>query len=147
MTWRDVWCAWLSWSDKFGAKAKTPIALSPTSELPASDACAAERGVLEHQQSQYRDAESRVAVEGMLWVPLEPSQREAVRHVAFCPPFSVLPHVEVDQLQGPAARIIVAESLWHGARFEIRLDQSDSQLQIVQFAYYASEIPERAVAD
>ncbi len=60
---------------------------------------------------------------GWLRVPLEAGQRSANLHLAFCPPFSQAPSVNIDQREGPAARIKPVQVLPFGARFDVKLAQ------------------------
>ena len=41
--------------------------------------------------------------------------------MAFCPPFAATPELEVEQLDGPEARIKTAQLLPYGARLDLKL--------------------------
>ncbi len=50
-----------------------------------------------------------------------PGQRTASVHLAFCPPFSSVPTVEVEQVDGPPGRIKTVQLLPYGVRFDLKL--------------------------
>ena len=80
-------------------------------------------GDVVQQQVRSRAADGTEVLRGRLRVPLAAGQRSASVHVAFCPPFARTPRVEVEQREGPAARIKSVQSLPHGARFDLKLAQ------------------------
>jgi hypothetical protein len=66
-------------------------------------------------------AQEQDTVSGLLRAKLEPQERSASLHVAFCPPMLRLPDVTVVQLSGPRARIKPGEVQPFGVRFDLRL--------------------------
>jgi hypothetical protein len=58
---------------------------------------------------------------GWLRLRFSPGQRTGNAHVAFCPPFPQTPELTVSQLDGPEARIKIAQLLPYGARLELKL--------------------------
>ena len=69
---------------------------------------------------------------GTLRLDLLAGQRTGNLHVAFCPPFTATPEITAVQVDGPQARIKIAQLLPYGVRMDLRLvapnDQSASVL-------------------
>ncbi|MBN1908416.1 MAG: hypothetical protein JW818_01640 [Pirellulales bacterium] len=89
----------------------------------AAQATAPPEESLTQQVARSRTAEGGERVAGWLRVELEPGQRTAAAHVAFCPPLARTPSVEVVQTSGPTARIKAVQQLPYGVRFDIKLSQ------------------------
>jgi hypothetical protein len=70
-------------------------------------------------RSQAADGDEELS--GWLRTTFAPGQRTASVHVAFCPPFAATPQLEVEQLDGPEARIKTAQLLPYGARLDLKL--------------------------
>lgn len=70
------------------------------------------------------DAEGSDVLFGSVWAEFSAGERDAVVHVAFCPAFSGAPTVDVEQTDGPDARIKVAQVIPTGVRVEARLRQA-----------------------
>ena len=62
-------------------------------------------------------------VEARLRADFAQGQRVANVHVAFCPPFAVVPVVEFEQTLGPEARVKVGQLLPQGVRLDLKLAQ------------------------
>jgi hypothetical protein len=73
------------------------------------------------QLTRSRAADGTEELFGWLRTPLAAGQRTASVHVAFCPPLDAMPEVEVEQIDGPEARIKMAQVLPYGARFDLKL--------------------------
>jgi len=58
---------------------------------------------------------------GVLRLDLAAGQRTGNLHVAFCPPFAGTPELSAVQLDGPEARIKIAQLLPYGARLDVKL--------------------------
>jgi hypothetical protein len=58
---------------------------------------------------------------GWLRLDFAPHQRIGNLHVAFCPPFAGMPELTVTQIEGPQARIKIAQLLPYGARLDLKL--------------------------
>jgi hypothetical protein len=63
-------------------------------------------------------------ITGLVRVDFAPGQKNAHAHVAFCPPFLSLPSCDAETVTGPDAQVKVAQILPQGARFDVRLDES-----------------------
>ncbi len=68
-----------------------------------------------------RTSDGSDVLSGLLRVVLTAGQRTASVHVAFCPPFSRIPQIAVEQCEGEPARIKVGQLLPYGARFDLKL--------------------------
>jgi hypothetical protein len=88
----------------------------PTPHFPAED--------VSQQITRGRASDGGELMTGWLRVALEPGQRTAAAHVAFCPPFAETPRLTVKQTSGPAARIKEGQLLPHGMRLEIKLSEA-----------------------
>jgi hypothetical protein len=79
------------------------------------------------------------------WVRAEVAAgcRHATAHVAICPPFVHPPECFAEPMDGPPARVKVAQVLSHGVRFEVKLDEpaAEAARVLVEFS-----IQERSAA-
>ncbi len=89
------------------------------------------------QQSRFHDSQGVDTIRGYVQVPHSAEQREAKAYVAFCPPFAVLPNVQAECVSGPPAQVIVGETLWHGARLDVRLAGTPRTSGFVTVEYLA----------
>jgi hypothetical protein len=80
-------------------------------------------------------------LQATLYAQLPIGGRTTSVHVAFCPPFASLPHVEYEQANGPAARIKLAQLLVHGARFDIKLQAAAAESETVCIEMTAEHKP------
>jgi hypothetical protein len=74
------------------------------------------------QTSRAYEVQGGDVLSGRLRALLATGQRTAHVHLAFCPPFARLPHVEFRQLDGPAARVKLGQLLQYGVRLDVKLD-------------------------
>ena len=93
------------------------------------------------QVSYHRLANGQVAISGFARVELATEQRQASEHIPFCPPLAGTPSLEVEQLEGPNARVKVADVLPHGARLEIRLQDVPREPVEVLVEFHALGYP------
>ena len=73
------------------------------------------------QLTRSQAADGVEELSGWLRTAFAAGQRTGSLHVAFCPPFAVTPELEVEQLDGPEARIKTAQLLPYGARLDLKL--------------------------
>ncbi len=78
-------------------------------------------GELTQQIVRMQASDGTETMSGRLRASFEPGQRTASVHLAFCPPFSSLPTVEVEQIDGPPGRIKTVQLLPYGVRFDLKL--------------------------
>jgi hypothetical protein len=74
-----------------------------------------------HQLTRRRTNEGADELAGWLRVDFAAGQRTGHAHLAFCPAFERAPRLEVEQLDGPRARIKTAQLLPYGARLDLKL--------------------------
>ena len=83
------------------------------------------------QLTRVRDAELGEMVYGTLRADFEPNQRSVTLHVAFCPPLAMVPQMDIEQTDGPEARLKLAQVLPYGARVDVRLREAFAKPQSV----------------
>jgi hypothetical protein len=81
-------------------------------------------------------ADGSEVLSGWLRLDFAPHQRIGNLHVAFCPPFAGMPELTVSQIDGPGARIKIAQLLPYGARLDLKLVafSEESASVLVQFS-------------
>jgi hypothetical protein len=77
-------------------------------------------------------------IHGLVRCRFRAGERQQVQHVAFCPPLASQPSILVDQIDGPMAKLKVAQSESFGARFEIRLERVRRRSTEFVFEFFAS---------
>jgi hypothetical protein len=79
-------------------------------------------------------------IQGWLKAELEPNERNATLHVAFCPPFDEMPNLTVVQIAGPECRIKTGQLLPFGIRLELRRQVvgGEKGIVIIEFSAQAS---------
>ena len=102
--------------------------LRPTSPAPTSHSRVSldpDMAVLPEDVTQQitrsQAADGTETLSGLLRLAFAQGQRTGSIHVAFCPPFTATPELEVEQLDGPEARIKTAQLLAYGARLDLKL--------------------------
>jgi hypothetical protein len=94
-------------------------------------------GVLLQQLSRHRDRDGHESISGLLRAEFAPGQRTAELYIGFCPPFETTPTIEVEQSGGPPARISTGQSLPHGARIDVRLNEPAAAAECVAVDFFA----------
>jgi hypothetical protein len=84
-------------------------------------ACAESNEDVIQQLTRSRAADGTEPLAGWLRMPVAAGQRTGSLHVAFCPPLASTPELEVEQIDGPEARIKTAQVLPYGARLDLKL--------------------------
>ncbi len=100
-----------------------------------------QHGQLIQQLTRLTTAAGADRLQATLYAQLPIGGRTTSVHVAFCPPFASLPHVEFEQANGPAARIKLAQLLVHGARFDIKLQAAAAESETVCIEMTAEHKP------
>jgi hypothetical protein len=98
-----------------------------------------EAGTLLQQLHRSRAADGRETILGTIVAEFAPGERMATLHVAFCPPFEILPQVEAEIADGPDASVKVAQVLHNGARLDVRLVQPAIEATTVSLEIVAHE--------
>ncbi|NQU23431.1 MAG: hypothetical protein HQ567_19290 [Candidatus Nealsonbacteria bacterium] len=118
--------------------------VQPPCELqPDSPAETLAEGVLQ-QFTRTRAADGSERLSGWLRAPFLAGQRTASVHVAFCPPFAVVPELSVEQVDGPPARVKTAQLLPQGARLDLKLASAAEEPHDVALEFSALASSERA---
>lgn len=73
------------------------------------------------QVIRLQGADGTETMSGWLRASFLPGQRTATVHLSFCPPFSSVPTVEIEQVDGPPGRIKTVQLLPYGVRFDLKL--------------------------
>jgi len=92
-----------------------------------------------------RTADGCETIRGTLIAEFAPSERTAVIHVAFCPPFERLPSIECEAVDGPACDVKLAQVLHQGTRLEARLSHASTAAERVTIEIVATDHPPLAV--
>ncbi len=91
----------------------------------------ADIGVLSDNVTQHlvrsKNADGAEQICGRLRIAFAAGQRTGSVHVAFCPPLAATPDLEVEQLDGPEARIKTAQLLPYGARLDLKLSAAATE--------------------
>jgi len=82
-----------------------------------------------------KDAGGAECVQGWVSAAFLPGQKTATVHVAFCPPLSAVPGLELRQVDGPAARLRTVQALVYGARLEVKLAAPAEKAESVRVAF------------
>jgi hypothetical protein len=90
------------------------------------------------QLTRSRAADGVETLTGWLRTPLAAGQRNANIHLAFCPPFAATPLLEVEQIDGPPARIKMAQVLPYGVRFDLKLAAAAEESSSVLLQFVAT---------
>jgi hypothetical protein len=127
---------YLSSSRLIGASASSSIASDPQPRAALADGPAAveapldDASVIQHLDRR-KTAEGQESVEGWLRAAVPAGSRLATLHVAICPPFERLPECYAEQVDGPPARIKIAQILHQGVRLELKLERAGDEDSLV----------------
>lgn len=90
------------------------------------------------QLTRRRTAEGQELISGVLRVEFGARQKTERADVAFCPPLSQPPTVDIHQIDGPDARILPTQLLTVGARFEVKLKSLSETPQTLSLMFDAA---------
>ena len=105
-------------------------------------ACFPENVTQQLTRSQAADGTEELS--GWLRMPFVAGQRTSNVHVAFCPPFAATPVLEVEQSDGPEARIRTAQLLPYGARLDLKLAAAAEEPTAVLLQFSARTTRDKA---
>ena len=119
---------------------------TPTTQVSPEDASLPEELPQQATQSLLRTGtpDGVEAISGMLRAEFAPGERPVYARVWFCPPLAGVPTIEFEQTAGPEATIKLAQTLPHGARFDVRLNRASPQTLQVELAFHATSAKLRA---
>jgi len=83
------------------------------------------------QLTRAREEDGTDALFGVLRGHFAPRQRSLRLHVVFCPPFDVVPVVNVEKIEGPPVTFQTGQVLPYGARVDLRLKSASDEPQDV----------------
>ena len=102
---------------------------SPEADVWSTDTPA---GQVTQQLLRCRAASGAERISGRVRASFAAGQRTANVHVAFCPPLEKTPRFDVEQIDGPKARIKTAQLLPHGVRLDLKLSTAtDDPVDVV----------------
>jgi hypothetical protein len=133
-------CAWLWFLGKWernASRSATGSSRSAASATKTPDpSIAAPAAEVTQQLTRTETADGVEELSGWLRLPFAVGQRTGSVHVAFCPPLRVTPELQVQQIDGPEARIKTAQLLPFGARFDLKLAAATEEptTVLLQFA-------------
>ena len=102
----------------------------PTLDSALSELALADTTVTQHLVRR-QEPNGIETISGCLRATFLPGQRTVNVHVPFCPPLATLPPCSAETIDGPPARVKVAQVLPQGARLEVRLDTVAAERQQV----------------
>jgi hypothetical protein len=79
--------------------------------------------VVTQQLVRTKGRDGAESMSGLLRANFSVGQRFATVHVAFCPSFSNVPKLEIEQIDGPPGKIKTVQLLPYGARFDLKLSR------------------------
>ncbi len=106
-----------------------PAAIDAETAIPRED--------VTQQLTRTRAADGVEELSGWLRLCFASGQRTGSIHVAFCPPFATAPELEVEQLDGPEARIKPVQLLSYGARLDLKLAATADEASSVLLQFSA----------
>lgn len=101
-----------------------PKQVDASSEVPAT-----EQDPL-HWMSRTADADGAEHLQGGTVVDFASGQKQAIVHVAFCPPFTGTPEIECDSDDDDACRLKVAAVYPYGVRIELKRAESAAPARV-----------------
>jgi hypothetical protein len=114
------------------------VVVARSDELPMASAPASE---VVQQLTRSQAADGSELLTGYLRLAFAPLQRTASTHVAFCPPFMSTPRLEIQQREGPPARVKTAQLLPYGARLDLKLAAAAEKPLAVVLQFTARSAP------
>jgi hypothetical protein len=117
----EVW-AWAWYRPKRGQNCFSPAQMPtpvPAGTINSSDPFSAAEVTQRLTRSQTADGAEELS--GWVRMAFAAGQRTGNVHVAFCPPFEATPELDVEQIDGPEARIKTAQLMPYGARLDLKL--------------------------
>jgi hypothetical protein len=123
-------------SEGIGLPRPAAAATQAAEEIPGHD-------VLQHL-TRHQAADGEEEWVGWVRMPVAVGQRTGHVHVAFCPPLACVPELAVQQIEGPEARIRIAQLLPYGVRFDLKLSAAAAEPGSVLVYFFAKAPKERA---
>jgi len=93
------------------------------------------------QMLRHHETDGSEILSGWVRVGLEPGQRTASVHLAFCPPFTHTPTLVVNPPTSPIGRVKTVQLLPYGARFDLKLARPFLEPTAVLLEFVAMATP------
>jgi hypothetical protein len=103
-----------------------------------TDGCASDEKILQ-QYSRVRSAEGQDTISGTLVAEFAVGERQVTVYAGFCPPFELLPEVEVNVADDFEADVKLAQVLHNGAQIDVRLSEPAEEPVTVTIEFVAAE--------
>jgi hypothetical protein len=91
------------------------------------------------QLTRVRLADNHEAIRCELIAEFPTGERQVTLHVAFCPPFELLPHIDVNIADDSDATVKVTQFLHNGTQLEVRLPEPAEEPVRVTVELYATD--------
>jgi hypothetical protein len=135
----EIW-AW-AWHIRRSRPSPVPrppsLAPAPRAALPLDPGVAPLSEQVTQQLTRSQTADGTEELSGWLRMSFSAGRRTGSLHVAFCPPFAAVPELEVEQLDGPEARIKTAQLLPYGVRLDLKLSTAADEATTVLLQFSA----------
>jgi hypothetical protein len=127
--------AWLWFVAQWRRSAASPARAS--CQLPMRKVKTPDPFILQQQLIRGESEDGAEVFSGSVRLAFAPAQRTGSVHVAFCPPLRTTPTIEVLQVEGPEARVKLAQLLPYGARFDLKLAATSQEPTAVVLEFTA----------
>jgi hypothetical protein len=87
--------------------------------------------------TRLRSSEGQDALRGTLMAEFSPGERQTKLYVGFCPPFELLPQVDVSVADESEADITLVQVLHNGAQLDVRLSEAADEPIAVTIEFFA----------
>ena len=108
--------------------------------VPSRDNERPEENVVQ-QLTRSRSADGGEILAGWVRVDLADGQRSTSVHLAFCPPLDRSPRLDVEQIDGPEAKVRNLQVLPYGARFDLKLVEPSEAASVLLLRFAARSDP------
>lgn len=135
---------WLAWLPTLGLVIWSPAAAALKQRLttrpvaPPNEASEKVEQVIQ-QLTRLRMADGKDALRGSLVAEFAPGERQTTMYVGFCPPFEMMPQVDVNVDGELEADIKLVQVLHNGAQLEVRLSEPADDALAVSLELFAVE--------
>jgi hypothetical protein len=134
----EGWAAWRVYHRPRRTAAGPAVVQTPAPSVSAIVAAEAPADAdVTQQWVRSRAADGSESLAGWLRLTFSSGQRQATAHLAFCPPFTQAPTLDVNQADGPPARVKTAQLLPYGARLEVKLAAPADQPSVIRLQFSA----------
>jgi hypothetical protein len=134
---------WLVWLSAVAVVFAAPAVMHVKKESllkrksAAKDGRASDEKILQ-QYSRVRSAEGQDTISGTLVAEFAAGERQVTVYAGFCPPFELLPEVEVNVADDFEAEVKLAQVLHNGAQIDVRLSEPAEEPVTVTIEFVAA---------